>query len=108
MERGAPYHHAMNDSIVRLMVPFSRQELALIGVTFLWGATFLIIHTALRHCGPLFFVGLRFTSAGAISLLMARSVMRGLTLRELAAGLTIGVAIFLAFGLQSYGLQTIN
>ena len=45
----------------------SRQELALVGITALWGATFLIVHTAMDHSGPLFFVGLRFVAAGLIS-----------------------------------------
>lgn len=87
---------------------FSRQELALTGVTLLWGATFLIVHIAVSHAGPLFFVGLRFITAGALSLLIFRKAMRGLTRLELAAGSAIGITIFLGYALQTYGLQTVN
>lgn len=86
----------------------SRQELALVGVTLIWGATFLVVHLAMRHCGPLFFVGLRFVTAGVISLLVFRGALAGLTRRELGAGLAIGASIFLGYSLQTYGLQTIS
>jgi drug/metabolite transporter (DMT)-like permease len=85
-----------------------RQELALVAVTMLWGATFLIVHAAVQHSGPFFFVGLRFGAAGAISLLLFRGTMAGLTRRELLAGVAVGVAIFLSYALQSSGLQTIS
>jgi drug/metabolite transporter (DMT)-like permease len=63
---------------------FSRQELALVAVTAIWGATFLVVHLAVQHGGPLLFVGLRFLSAGAIR-----------------------VTIFGGYALQTIGLQTI-
>jgi drug/metabolite transporter (DMT)-like permease len=86
----------------------SRQELALVAVTVLWGATFLVVHLAMRHSGPLFFVGLRFGMAGVISLLLFRRAMTGLTRRELAAGAAVGLAIFPGYALQTFGLQTIS
>lgn len=93
----------------RSMAPrLSRQEAALIGITMLWGTTFLIVHTAMRHSGPLFFVGLRFVTAGLISALVFRRALAGLTLRELRAGMVIGLSIFLGYGLQTAGLQTIS
>lgn len=86
----------------------SPQELALVGITVLWGGTFLIVHEAMRHSGPLFFVGLRFLVAGGLSLLLFRNAMIGLTRKEVAAGSAIGVTIFLGYALQTYGLQTVN
>ena len=88
-------------------VRFSRQELALVAVTAVWGATFLVVHLAVQHGGPLFFVGLRFLAAGAISLVIFRRTLTGLTRRELAAGAAIGVTIFGGYALQTIGLQTI-
>jgi drug/metabolite transporter (DMT)-like permease len=87
---------------------FSRQELALIAITVVWGATFLIIHTAMSHTGPLFFVGLRFLGAAAICLVIFRKRMRHLTLTELRGGAVIGTSIFIVFSLQTFGLQTVN
>lgn len=85
-----------------------RPELALIGVTVLWGATFLIVHHAMRLSGPLFFVGLRFSTAALVTLPLALPVIRGLTARELVAGVMIGLGIFVGYSLQTWGLQTIS
>ncbi|MDQ0532208.1 DMT family transporter [Azospirillum picis] len=86
----------------------SRQELALIGVTMLWGTTFLIVQNAVAYSGPLFFVGIRFLIAGALSILFFRRAMAGLTRAELGAGTAIGAAIFLSYSLQTWGLQSIS
>jgi drug/metabolite transporter (DMT)-like permease len=85
----------------------SRQELALIGITAIWGTTFLIVHEAMRYAGPFLFVGVRFLTAGIISVLVFRRALRGITWREIGAGAAIGVCIFLGYGLQTAGLQTI-
>jgi drug/metabolite transporter (DMT)-like permease len=87
---------------------FSRQEAALIGITLIWGFTFLIVHLAVGHAGPLFFVGLRFVAAGLLTTVMCRGALLGLTKKELLAGSAIGVTIFLGYGLQTYGLQSIS
>jgi drug/metabolite transporter (DMT)-like permease len=85
----------------------TRQELALIAVTALWGATFLVVHGAMQHSGPLFFVAVRFLTAGLISVVVFRRFLRGLTWAEVGAGAAIGLMIFLGYGLQTIGLQTI-
>ena len=77
------------------------------GIIALWGATFLVVHLAVQHSGPLFFVGLRFLTAGLISVVVFRRTLAGLTRRELGAGAAIGVTIFLGYALQTLGLQTI-
>lgn len=90
------------------MFALSRQEIALVLVTMLWGSTFLVIHIAMQHSGPLFFVGVRFTIAGAMALLLFRKRMAAITRREIGAGIAIGSALFLGYFLQTYGLQTIT
>nr|WP_254911534.1 DMT family transporter [Sphingomonas sp. CDS-1] len=84
-----------------------RPELALIGITLLWGGTFLIVHQAMHHSGPLFFVGLRFGTAALMALPFALPLLRGVTRREWLAGVMIGVGIFTGYSLQTWGLQTI-
>jgi drug/metabolite transporter (DMT)-like permease len=86
----------------------SRQELALVLITAVWGATFLIVHIAVQYSGPWFFVGMRFLTAGIISALVFARILRGITPKEVAAGSAIGLTIFLGYGLQTVGLQTIN
>lgn len=85
-----------------------REEPVLLGITIIWGGTFLVVHVAMRYADPLFFVALRFLVAGAAGWLMFRTAMRGLTWAEVKAGALIGLAIFLGYGLQTWGLQTIS
>ncbi|WP_232711707.1 DMT family transporter [Microbacterium lacus] len=86
----------------------SKQELALVLVTAVWGSTFLIVHIAVQYSGPWFFVGMRFLAAGVISAVIFARVLPGMRWREIGAGSAIGVMIFLGYGLQTVGLQTIN
>ncbi|WP_043878926.1 DMT family transporter [Azorhizobium caulinodans] len=86
----------------------SRPELALIGITMLWGATFLVVHLAMRQEGALFFVGLRFLSAGVLLAILFRREMIQVTPQEVGAGAAIGLAICLGYGAQTFGLKTIS
>ncbi len=84
-----------------------RAELALIGITLLWGATFLIVKNAMTVTGPLFFVGLRFATATIAAAIVAAPLLRGVTRKEWIAGSAIGLGIFIGYTLQTWGLQTI-
>ncbi|UWF78766.1 DMT family transporter [Microbacterium sp. EF45047] len=84
------------------------QELALIAITAVWGCTFLLVHWAMEHSGPWFFVGIRFLLAGLISMLIFRGALRGIRWRDIGAGAAIGLMIHLGYGLQTYGLQSIE
>lgn len=87
---------------------FGAPEAALVVVTMFWGGTFLIVQAAMSVGGPLFFVGARFALAAAAGAVLALPVLKGLTRRELFAGAAIGVAIFFGYGLQTWGLRTIE
>jgi drug/metabolite transporter (DMT)-like permease len=84
------------------------QELALIAITAVWGGTFLLVHWAMQHSDPWFFVGLRFLVAGVISIVIFRRSLRGMTWADIGAGASIGVMIYAGYGLQTLGLQTID
>lgn len=84
------------------------QEAALLAITAVWGSTFLLVHWAMEHSGPWFFVGIRFLVAGLISLVIFRRALRGIRWRDIGAGVAIGVMIHLGYGLQTVGLQTID
>jgi drug/metabolite transporter (DMT)-like permease len=88
-------------------VALSSQQWALVAVTAVWGATFLVVHLAVERSGPLFFVGLRFLTAGLFSLVLFRRTLRRVTRREVRAGAVIGVMIFFGYALQTEGLRTI-
>lgn len=86
---------------------FSREEVALVCITVLWGVTFLIVHMAMRYTGAMFFVGVRFTSAALLCMLLFRRLLLDLTRHEVRAGACVGVAIFFGYALQTVGLQSI-
>lgn len=87
---------------------FGRAELALIAVTIVWGATFLVVHNAVAVSGPFAFVGARFGIAALIGACLCHRQLRGLTRAELIAGATIGITIYAGYSLQTSGLLYIN
>ncbi len=62
----------------------------------------------MRSSGPMFFVGVRFIVAGVIAALIFWRSFNRLKLSEVGAGAAIGLMIFLGYGMQTQGLQTIN
>jgi drug/metabolite transporter (DMT)-like permease len=93
-----------------------RWELALIGITAIWGATFPIVKCAVERCGHLtpslglvgpeptstfMFLTLRFTLAAAI---MAPATRR-LPKRMIGPGLLVGGALFAGYAFQTLGLE---
>ncbi len=85
----------------------TRQEFALIGITFLWGTTFLIVHLAMRSSGPFFFVGFRFILAGIFAGIIFWRSLKNISMHDIFAGAVIGIPIFLGYSLQTAGLKTI-
>lgn len=98
----------MHTRLAGRFVGLSRQELALVAITALWGSTFVIVHLAVRYSGPWFFVGIRFLTAGLAAAVVFHKGLRGVRRRDVLAGVSIGVCIYLGYGLQTFGLQTIS
>lgn len=90
------------------MFALTRQEIVLIGITAIWGTTYLIVHTAMLTCGPCFYVGLRFATAGLAAMVLFRHTLSGLTKRELVVGVLIGAIILIGYVGQTMGLKTIT
>ena len=79
--------------------------LALVAVTAVWGATFVMVRDAVASLPPSTFVAYRFLAAAA---LLALARPRALTARRpgmLAAGIVTGVALFAGYAFQTVGLQ---
>lgn len=87
--------------------PSRLPDMVLIGVTMIWGFTFLVVQHALHWAGPFGFVGLRFGVAGLIALSLCWRELPGLTRRELATGALVGSVLFGSYSLQTLGLQLI-
>lgn len=98
----------MSASNSRLSLRITCQELVLIFITMVWGGTFLVVHRAMAHSGPFFFVGLRFATASLLLAFFFRRYLRHMTWLEVKAGALIGLSIAGGYGLQTWGMQTIS
>lgn len=88
--------------------PLGLPELSLVGVTMIWGCTFLIVKNAVTAGEALAFVGLRFGVAAVLIALIFHKSLRGFTMAEALAGCAIGASIFAGYSLQTYGLSYIS
>jgi drug/metabolite transporter (DMT)-like permease len=79
----------------------ARAEWALLGLTVVWGTTFLVIKEALNGISPMLFIAARFLIASAILFpLYGRRMKRS----AIPGGVLVGVLLFVAFVLQTEGL----
>ncbi|AIL31976.1 DMT family transporter [Basilea psittacipulmonis] len=85
----------------------SRQEWALVLVTIFWGSTFVVVKNAMQWSGPFSFVAMRFLMAGVVTFLIFRRDVLRITKKELFSGVLIGAMVFMGYGFQTVGLQTI-
>ncbi len=84
-----------------------RAELALLAVTFIWGATFVVVKEALQDASTLLFLAVRFT----IATVALAAVFRPLPSRFdktkpiLTGGALVGLFLFSGYVLQTIGLR---
>ena len=81
-----------------------RAELALAGVTLLWGTTFVVLKAAFEHVSGLVFVTLRFWVAALALIAVWRGAMAKSGVR-FAPGLIAGTVLFAAYVFQTTGLE---
>lgn len=79
-----------------------RADLALLGLTVLWSATFVLVKDALDEASPFAFLAARFfVGAAALSLVAGRDLLHRPSVR---AGLLLSAFLFGGFALQTTGL----
>ncbi|PEB41105.1 DMT family transporter [Bacillus pseudomycoides] len=82
--------------------------LALLFVSFIWGATFVVVQNAMSFLGPFTFNGIRFLFAGIILLFVQFIFSKKTSKQEVQyssiAGLIIGFFLFIGYLLQTFGL----
>lgn len=83
-------------------------QFALLLITIVWGATFVVVKYGLTLSSPVLFVALRFAAAAlAVSFISWKS-LKGIRAFEVYAGAAIGLVIALGYSTQTIGLQTIS
>src|SRR5580658_1220229 len=79
-----------------------RAELALAGITIIWGTTFVIVKSALADVSTFLFLALRFSLAAIVLAFIYRKAVRR---AALGPGLLAGGLLFTAYVFQTLGLE---
>ncbi len=82
-----------------------KADLALLGVSFIWGVTFVVVQNALSSIGPYYFLGIRFLLAFLFLAAIYHRQLVQLNRDTLWAGCIIGVFLFGGYAFQTVGLQ---
>lgn len=79
-------------------------RLALIATTLLWGSSFTIMKDALATVPALWLLATRFSGAAMLMVLIGIRSLRRLDRGYLAGGACMGVCLYLAYTVQTFGL----
>ena len=79
-------------------------RLALIATTLLWGSSFTIMKDALTTVPTLWLLTIRFSGAAMLMVLIGIRSLRRLDRGYLAGGACMGVCLYLAYTVQTFGL----
>jgi drug/metabolite transporter (DMT)-like permease len=77
---------------------------ALVGVTAVWGSTFIVVQNAVLRMPVMDFLAVRFTIATLLMIALRPKCLRGLTRNEIKHGGMLGIALGSGYILQTYGL----
>ena len=77
---------------------------ALIATTLIWGTSFVILKNTLDSFSAIYLLALRFTISALIMAVAGFKQLKNIDRKTLTAGAALGVFIFLAYVLQTYGL----
>jgi drug/metabolite transporter (DMT)-like permease len=80
----------------------AKADLSLIGVTAIWGCTFLLVQNALSDVSPILFLGFRFAVAAAALFFVYRRKLRK---AAFLPGLAAGFFLFAGYAFQTVGLK---
>lgn len=80
--------------------------IALVGVTAIWGSTFVVVSRAIEQVPAVTFLAWRFGLATVVLLLLRPRSLRLLTRQDLIRGVWLGLALGAGYILQTVGLYT--
>src|SRR5512146_694891 len=82
-----------------------KAHLLLVFVTFVWGATFVVIKQALNDSTPLTFNAVRMVLAALVLVAIFWRDLRGVSRECVVAGVIVGIFLWLGYEFQTPGLQ---
>ncbi len=80
-------------------------SVALVGVTAVWGYTFLVVQDAIARMPVMDFLAWRFVVASVVMIALRPTCLRNVTRRELLRGVGLGTILGLGYIAQTYGLR---
>jgi drug/metabolite transporter (DMT)-like permease len=83
----------------------TKADLALLGITFIWGTSFSIVKDAIARIDALEFLALRFLVATLVLVLLFRRDLKRSQRSDLIAAVWIGLLLWVGFTLQVKGLE---
>ena len=87
------------------MTTRTRAEGFLLGATIIWSGTFALVKDALGSISPLLFVGIRFSIAAIVLVIIFFRSIRNINRRAFFDGLVLGILLGFGFTTQTVGLQ---
>ncbi len=79
---------------------------ALVGVTAVWGATFLLVKNAVSQMPVMDFLAVRFTAAALVMIAIRPHCLHNMTRRGLLRAVALGAVLGSGYVMQTYGLLT--
>ena len=80
-------------------------SVALVGVTAVWGYTFLVVQDAVARMPVMDFLAWRFVVASVVMIALRPTCLRNVTRLELLRGVGLGTILGLGYIAQTYGLR---
>ena len=80
-------------------------SVALVGVTAVWGYTFLVVQDAIARMPVMDFLAWRFIVASLVMIALRPTCLRNVTRLELLRGIGLGTVLGLGYITQTYGLR---
>jgi len=80
-------------------------SVAFVGVTAVWGYTFLVVQDAIAHIAVMDFLAWRFIVASIVMIALRPTCLRNVTRLELLRGIGLGTVLGLGYIVQTYGLR---
>lgn len=90
----------MNETVLKKLA-----KPMIVCATLIWGTTFFIMKDALDHVDTMFLLAFRFTLAAALLAMAFWKRWRHMDLRCLWQGAVLGLFMFAAYAVQTYGLM---
>jgi len=94
----------MNNNSANVPSKF-RADIYLLGITIIWGGSFVAVKTALDFSSPFLFLTMRFFLATLILFILFRKSIMRIDKETLKAGLFIGMLVGIGYGSQTLGLD---